>query len=354
MWVYISINLILFLLIIIDFYQGKKEIKVLHFYMYTLVVLFLILFVGLRECGFDYDNYKYYYKHLTNVYWRHNSEVLGVELGYTMLNYISPNFHFLLLLISCLTVGIQFIFIYRYSPLPFFSVVLLFGSLFFLSYMGQYRQALAMSFVLWASIYKDKKILFITLIAIGTQFHVSSLIAILLLFIPEKYLTLKQYIIILIIALVSNIVGKSIIVNYIPLLPDFVGTKLDYYIKGESFTLGINSAMLLRLIIFGIFYYNKDKILKYNRGVFFFNIYFLSLFIYLGLGFIPQLGGRSSFYFYFFEIILAAIIIKESAKLHQFAYLLFFISISIIRQISFFTEWSEFYIPYKNTLINLF
>lgn len=354
MWIYFSINFILILLITIDFFQDKKEIKILHIYMYVLVVLFLILFVGFRECGFDYDNYQYYYKYLTNIFWKHNSEVLGVEMGYTLLNYISPNFNFLLLLISCLTVGVQFTFIYRYSPLPFFSIVLLLGSLFFLSYMGQYRQALAMSFVLWASICKDKKMLFITLIAIGTQFHVSSLIAVLLIFIPDKYLTLKQYIGILIVALTSNIIGKSIIINYVPMLPNFVGTKLDYYIKEETFSLGINSAMLLRLIIFGIFYYNKEIITKYKRGVYFFNIYFLSLCIYLGLGFIPQLGGRSSLYFYFFEIILAAIIIKESSKLYRIVYLSIFICISIMRQISFFTEWSEFYIPYKNTLINLF
>ena len=111
---------------------------------------------------------------------------------------------------------------------------------------------------------------------------------------------------------------------------------------------GLNMAMLLRIAIFGLFWWKREYLLRYKDGIYFLNIYFLSLLIYLGLGFLPQLGGRGSIYFYFFEIILASMLIKtEVNRKHKIGVLILFLLLGTYRQITFFSEWGDEFIPYK-------
>lgn len=331
--------------VLIQRWNGARKI-----YLYAVITFSLFLIVGYRDCGFDMDNYMYYFRVLNSGLWKSNAEILGVENGYAYLNYVAYSYRQLLLLMAFFTIGLYSYFIYKYSPLPFFSIFLLLATFIYPFAMGQYRQALAISIVLLASLYREKRFLFIGLIVLAVLFHVSSILAVLLLFVPAKICSRKSYVIFLLLAFFSNLFLGSIFFQYIDSLPEFVATKLIVYIETEKgISYGLNLAMLLRLITFSLFWCNRNAISQFSYGTYFFNIYFLSLLIYLGFGFLPQLGGRGSIYFYFFELILAGMVIaKESKYKLQFAF--FFFSISIYRQLSFFAEWRDVFIPYKSDL----
>jgi hypothetical protein len=252
------------------------------------------------------------------------------------------------------TIGLFSCFIYKNSPLPFFSLFLLLGTFLYPTIMGQYRQALALAIVAFASSYKDEKIIFIVLIFLASFFHVSSLLALLLIFIPDRLFKGQIYFFFLLLALLANQFLILLFSEYINSFPDFISRKLGIYSDSEKGQiLGFNMAMILRIIIFFFFWKGRIIIQKYKNGSFFLNIYFLSLLIYLGLGFLPQLGGRGSLYFYVFELILAAMLITKTQK-YKYYILVFFFVVSVYRQISFFNQWGEDYIPYSSDLRYLF
>jgi len=327
---------------------GNKYIKP---YFFCILIFTIFLIVAFRKCGFDYDNYLYWFNSLQSDTWRNNATTMGIEIGYAWINNVVGNYRTLLIVMAALTIGIYSAFIYEKSPYPFISLYLLLSVFLYPTLMGQYRQGAAIAFFLLALLYRKNRILFFTIIVCGSFIHVSILITLLALFIPDKLWTKKLFMTIIVIALFCNVGGYEIFMNMIDSMPDFVATKLNVYQKAEQGTvLGFNLAMLLRLIIFLIFYKERYCISQYKDGTFYLNLYFVSLFVYLGFGFLPQLGGRGSIYFYFMELILAAMIIKRGRQ-NSFFYLIFFLFVGMYRQISFFSVWYEDYIPYKSELL---
>lgn len=344
--------LIAFSLICLSLFEiyTKYRNTVPKMYFYTCFAFILFLFIGLRSCGFDYDNYQYYFNNLKQSdFWVGNASYFGIEKGYALLNYLCSDYRTLLLIMSFLTVGTYSYFIYKKSPYPFLSLFLLLGTFVYPMMMGQYRQALAIGFCIMAILYRKRVLLCLFFMALALLFHVSALIVILALLMPNRILNWKFYSFLLLCALICNFSLKDIFNEYLSLFPSFVENKMEVYVEAEKdMRYGLNLAMLLRLMIFILFWWKRRFFLLYEDGKLYFNIYFLSLIIYLGLGFLPQLGGRGSIYFYFFEVILVPMLIcAETNKKYKFAYLLFFIILSVYRQISFFSEWGSDFIPYK-------
>ncbi len=336
------------------FTNFKKQFNQLHWWVFVSLTCFFFIFVGFRECGFDYDNYESYFKTLHSSYWRDNATVVGVEKGYAYLNYLAGSYQGLLLGIAIMSITLQFWFIYKYSPSPCFVIFLILGVYLYPFLMGQYRQGMAISFVLWALLNRGNKIVFFSLIGLASLFHISSLLALGTLVIPSRILKIRYYMIFLFIALLMNLFLGSIFKSYISSFPTFVSQKLGFYAETENFSYGLNMAMLLRLTSFGILFYFKNKISNYKYADYFINLYFISLFIYLGFGFLPQLGGRGSIYFYYFEFILISMLLTRLYGLKKIFFFSLFTGIAFLRQFSFFNEWAEDYIPYKNFLLNLF
>jgi len=336
------------------FTNFRQQFNQLHWYIFTSLACFLIIVVGFRECGFDYNNYAAYFETLHSSFWKENATVVGVEKGYAYLNYMTGSYQSLLFGIAVTTIALQLWFIYKYSPLPCFTVFLILGVYLYPFFMGQYRQGLAISFVLWALLNRENKIIFFSLIGLASLFHISSLLALGILVVPSRLLKIRYYLIFLFIALLMNLFLGSIFKSYISNLPTFVGQKLGFYAETENFSYGLNMAMLLRLINFGILFYFKNKISNYKYAYYFINLYFISLFIYLGFGFLPQLGGRGSIYFYYFEFLLIPMLLTRLYGLKKIFFFSLFTGTALIRQFSFFKEWAEDYIPYKNFLLNLF
>lgn len=349
---YILLSGIMAFLAIADLFPIRKNYKHIKWFTFIIIVFFLILFVGFRDCGFDYDNYKYYYKWFNDA-WINNSEVFGTEKGYAFLNHVLPSFRAVFVVMALITLPLQLFFLYKYSPAPFASLLFYIGVFLYASAMGQYRQSLALAIVIWAFINYKHKVRFALLVAIACLFHVSALIALLVLFMPKHLCSLKTYVLLFMLALIINLTAGSLFISMFGYLTPFIADKLEMYsIQEAGMNLGFNRTMLLRIIIFSLFYVNRETISKYKHGEVFFNLYFVSLLMYMGLGFLPQLAGRGSIYFSYMELVLAGMLVCIPRK--GIVYFLFFLTICIWRQASFFSSWSQDFIPYKNELLSAF
>ena len=343
---YIIIFLFLLLLATCELFF-KTERRVI-FFLYIIFSIWIILFLGFRQCGFDYDNYYLYFSDLNSTYWKNNSDVLGSEKGYALLNYLIGDYRKLLIFMASITVSLLFSFFYKYSPYVYLSLFLFFCVSFYPMVMGQYRQALAVSIILWAFIKKRNLLIFFLLVVIATTFHVSAILAILAIIVPNRSLKAKYYFILLILALLFSEFGQDFFLNTILGGSDFIVRKVLIYTESEAGTrLGLNTAMLLKIIFFCIFFKNRESISSYSNGIYFLNLYFLGLLIYLGLGFFPQLAGRGCIYFNIFEFILPAMMISKLSKQHQIIYFIFFVCVSLYRYQTFLRDWYSDYVPYS-------
>lgn len=349
-YIIIAIIVALFSVIEVSNYLSKDTNNKTHVLLFCIFSLFLIIFVGFRECGFDYDSYEFLYEDFAMPGWIENAEYNNIEYGYAFLNHFLGNYRLVLVVMAIITISLHFTFIYKYSPLPFLSVLFLLGVILYPSIMGQYRQSLAIGIVLWAFVDRKNKLKFFSIIFLASLFHASSLICLLVYFLPDKLFKVKTYITALIVALILNFSIKSYVLSLSSLLPTLMSEKVDIYSSTEDYVLGLNLAMLLRIIIFFIFIWYKDMFTTRTNGSLYINIYFLSLLIYLALGSLPQIAGRGGIYFYYFEFILMSILIYNFRGFKRYLFFILFMALSVWRQISFFVEWSGDYIPYYNVL----
>ncbi|WP_083377604.1 EpsG family protein [Millionella massiliensis] len=333
---------------------GRAPYRMVHLYFYVAICLLLFFVAGTRECGFDYYNYYRYFEELNNPHWLSRGLKIGSEPGYSLLNYLTGNYVFVILVMSGLIVGMQCLFFWKYSRLPILSLVFYLGLFMYPSTMGQFRQALAMAFVLWAIVNRENKGKFFGWILLAMMFHFSAIIGILSLFVPKKVQSFKFYVIVFGLAVVCSVTTQIAYLRFIDMMPTYVATKLAHYASVEGTALGINSAVMLRGFVFFACYYYRKRLFTIPHMEFFLNIYFLSLIIYTALGFAPQVAGRGSIYFSIFEIIIIANLVFTLKGIRRYAVMLLFISFSIYRQWSFFAEWEQDYIPYRTWLLNMF
>jgi len=354
MFIYILIAIFVGLFSMVEIFNlaSKEANNKIHKLFFAFFTIFSIIFVGFRECGFDYDSYANLFEDFMMPGWKENADINKIEYGYAFINHLLGNYNLVLFTMALVTIVIQFVFIYKYSPYPFLTIFLLLGVMLYPSIMGQYRQALAIGIVLWTFVDRKNKIKFLMLIFIASLFHATALICLLVYVLPEKYFKSRYYFIALLIGLIMNFGLKSYVLSISTLLPALMSDKIDIYSSAEDFVLGLNMAMIVRLVVIILFLVNKKKVESHPNGALFFNIYFLSVFIYLALGALPQIALRGGVYFYFMEFILVSILIYQSKAFMRYVYLLFFIALSIWRQVGFFVEWTDDYIPYVNLLFS--
>ena len=185
MVVYIVIALVFLFLGIAEVYlKREREVRYLLLYLYSILGFLLCAFVAVRECGFDFYNYQDYFKYLSTEAWQNNAEVLNVEKTYAYLNRIVGDYRLLIVLMAFSTLSLQLSFYYRYSPYPLFTIFLILGVFLYPFWMGQYRQALAISIFIWAVIHRHNKVRACIIIGIASLFHLSAIIGCLIFFIP--------------------------------------------------------------------------------------------------------------------------------------------------------------------------
>lgn len=344
-YVIYGIIFILTAIVNVDRRIDKKIIGLL--FVFEIIILWFI--VSFRSCGFDYYSYREWYDWMKNGDWVMNSAILGSELGYAWLNNVALNYRMVIIVMATLTIGCYAVSIWKLSPIPLFSLFLLLSYTVYPGLMGQYRQALACSVFFISLLFVDNKKILLSVVLFGLFFHYTLFICLFVLLMPQKIMKSKMYIYLLIVGFLCNLLAYDIFVNISSLSPTEIQYKINYYrMYEEGLSVGLNMAMVLRVVIFVLFYSNRNCIATYKYGSLFFNIYFFSIFIYLALGFLPQLSIRGTQAFYLVEIILAAMIVRN-AIYYRWAYFLFFLLVGIYRQVSFFTSEQGMidYIPYK-------
>jgi hypothetical protein len=221
--------------------------------------------------------------------------------------------------------------------------------------MGQIRQALAMSITMFSTQYLPNKKKFISFVVIATLFHYSALIFLLVLLIPSKIKKWYFYFSLIILAVVFYFTLEPYVLKLADYLPAFSGSKLLFYYDDEKGQVGISiSLLLLKSVLLILSYLLRNSITSLNNEMYVrvFNIYFLSLFIYISLAFFPQISGRGGVYFGIFEVLLIPIILRA---INDFTYrLLFFIfivSVYFVIFMSFLNKWEWEFIPYKTWIL---
>jgi hypothetical protein len=350
MQIYIFITIFLIICSFFEIFVSKKKgNNVLLF----VIAAFLVLFAGTRLCGFDYYTYFDEYYRLNSFSLKRIFSDYQFEPFYILLNMVAPSFNFLVFFVALISIPLILYFIKKNSPFPFFSIFLFFTSLFLLSEMGQVRQAIALSFSVWASFYINdkKKFIFFALIAIMS--HYSAGVILLFMVIPQKIKSLSFYSAILVISIFLAFFLKGYISKMVGYMPSFIGGKVDIYTENETWGFSAKLAFFnLCIFLMSFFLLSSKKDLD-KRMPFFLNCFFVSLCIQVAFASVPQIAGRGALYYSIYAIIIIPSIVKEvRVTKNQLPLFFIFVILYLYVFISFLTTWSKEYIPYKSLLIS--
>lgn len=329
---------------LISFLNLDKKATTAFFILFS--VLFFLL-IGFRSCGYDYFSYFDTYESLKNG----NEIFLNMEPGFITIFTVSPSFRICILIVALFTMILHSVFIYKTSDLPLFSLFLLSSTLLLPTFMGQMRQGLAIGFVAFAFYYCNNKkyYLYFLFTLIAAFFHYSALISLIFFFVPRNVKSFNYYYVTIIVSLFVSQLFQPLLFNIINLIPNLVIVeKLLFYSDNDDVKLGFNTAILIRIFVMSLCYYYRANI----KSVFFplmMNIYHLSIIIYLIIGpIIPQLGGRGTLYFAYFDIILIPFIINAASGYRRLLLISLFFLLTLLRIFQFFHDDFNYesYVPY--------
>lgn len=346
---YYFVYTVFFMLALFDIFAKKNNAYLL---IYSLVAIFILIYAGFRTCSIDYEGYKYNYDLLLNstIFNIYESGV-QVEPAYAVLNIISPNFESVIFVMALLNLIILLPFFYKYSPYPLLTIFLYSGMFMYSGLMGLVRQSLAISICLWAMVDPKSRKFFI-LILVAMTFHASALIVSIVRYLKNKPYTIKQYVLILALAILSNIFMYEIFSSAVNYFPEFMASKLNYYlIEEQGKTFGFNAAVSIRLFTFVLaFHYIKPISTRFTKGTLILNLYFLSLVLYIAFGFLPQVAARGAIYFHYVEVLIVPMIIYVAKPWARVGVFLLYSFFALSRYITMLETHADYYIPYTNLL----
>lgn len=336
--------------------NGKYRNTPIYSFRLAIVFFVLLYLAGFREVGSDYISYEYYYDTINqDGNWLLNGLELGSEPAFSFLCHVAESYKWLVFTTSLLCISLLFYFLFKYSPLPFVSLLIFFSLFFFPTIMGQQRQAFAILIGLFALMNIENKKHFVLLVAGAAMFHISALLLCLAPFIPKNYKSIWFYVTIFIGALIVRTVGIELYLTIIGNLGGFAGDKLVYYSESGSAALGLNTSVLLRIFILGICFFYKESLPKDSNIAFLINCYFVGLILYVALGFAPELARRGSYYFAVLEMLIVAFLLKGLRPSIRLAFFFGFSLLEAIRLVGYLNNFPESsfnvnILPYKNWL----
>lgn len=328
--------------ILLHFVCRSKEFDRL-FFVVTILLLFVI--ASFRGVGYDYESYHGIFLDSRIGYFD------GHELGFVWLASILPSYRMLLIVMAALTFIPFYYCAKQLSPIPIYTLLLLYTTLFLPTIMGQMRQGVAVFLILTAYFIRQHRFPCVILVVTALLFHTSALIG-LIYFLPlRKKYNITIYIAVFIVALFIGAYFEPLLGNFIRRFgSSLITNKYDLYYTTETLrgiSIGFNSAVLIRCFVFVLSYYMLSGTLYENHKLL--NLYFFSIIIYLTFGFIPQIGGRGALYFSVLDLFLIPQMIHVAkTDFKRLTLCLGFILLSVLRYIQFFS--SEFnydsYVPY--------
>jgi len=308
LYIYIISYIVLLCIAFFEFFEDRLKNQYLTIFLYTIILLFLIILSGARyNVGADFNSYLSIFNNVNSL--SADAPYSYLEPGFKLIiiffkgTNFPPYFLFFVfssILFSFLGVGIR-----RTSELPFLSLFLFF-LIFWIGYVfNVLRQGIAMSiFIYLIPDIKNKyfsKVLFFSLLASAIHF---TGIFILFSYILYHFSFNKSVYVAVVVASVIYYFNSTSFFNLVVLLlPPGLDSKLIDYMS--RFPGGVSlTSYLLRLIIVVIFLYFYNSLKKREGFTGVFNMYILGFLIYTFLSFQSQAATRLNMFFRILEVIL--------------------------------------------------
>lgn len=355
MSIYHYIFIILLVFSVLEYLNPQKTIRKLFIMPCTLGLIF---FAGFRfNCGFDFWDYKLVFDTIFDTNIKDNTSVEPLfNIVIRCIRKIGLDYSSLIFLSAIFSVGLKVKFFKKYSPYIFLSIFLYFSRIFLVIDMGQFRQGIALSIILWSISYllNSKKYKFLILVLVASLIHSSAIIALLFYFVINLRFQKSTYLYILassFVFLFLNLKEFFFGVFY-PILPKFLSHKLFMYTEVlETETLGLTFNALYKVFLTFIilfFFYYKIFENKWTQGIF--NIYFFGTIFYFVFNFFPQLSSRGSMHATQLEIIIIPLLISWLMRSYTNVLIYIVISLYCIWGLNtiLYTEKGHSFIPYFN------
>lgn len=256
--------IVIFILFFLGVFLDKEKAIVKNTY-YIFLVVFAIIFAGLRDMigGFDIYIYSEVYEATWEEIVLYSPFEQGFKFYFLLLKQFSDYREFMIFMTSFFMFILHSIVIKKNANNPFFSLLIYFCKFYLMSFV-YLRQGLAMG-VIWMSIpfiLNRKFIPFLLLTILAFYFHKSSIIFFPLYFIANHNFSKKEYIIIPILTLIIAISPLSnMIFSYIG---DEVDSKFGHYANKQS---SFNIFYLIEASTLALLLYKfKSDLFKSKQG----------------------------------------------------------------------------------------
>lgn len=232
----------------------NKHIEI-SFYIIVVQLYFVFAFRSISVGG-DLYYYVPYYRIIGSLPWRALFKI-NYEPGYLILNkvlnYVSTNVQFLLIIYGIIVIISVARFVYKYSKIPWLSFYLFVSMSFFTAFMNNIRSSIALSILLWSLDYvKERRpVKFIFFVILAFAFHKTAVVFI---FIYFLYAIRSKRVYILTTTVVGCVVlfeGEKII-NY--LISHYYPIYATHVVSGKGYNLFV---LLLTVIVFGYGFQRK-------------------------------------------------------------------------------------------------
>lgn len=352
--IYFIIFILLLSFSVFHFFNLKKY---QNNFLFSFSFLILLLFAGLRwKTGTDWYPYFDYFKTLT--------KLIPFEPGFQLFTYIirlfTNNYTIYLFIISFASLIVDFSFIKKFSPYPLISIFIFYSTIYF-DFFGGIRVILAISLCFLGIRYLVQQyvLTFIFIIIIGTSIHLSTFIFLLAIFFRNLYIKNFYFIGLFVLSLIlSYLQIVNLFINF--LITTFsshfaIIGKLSYYLNSDYIPNGTDVflhnifAIIKRSLFIIIFIlYRKQTEGRFINFNFFFNLYFISVFLYIiTIGNIEMLK-RGSIFFAGFEMILLPMVIYSVNKQNKIVILSITMIYCLFRLITQLETFPNLYFPYKS------
>lgn len=330
MVLFISLS-VLFLFASVEVWNQKINSKYIFFSLYILISLIAIFRFGV---GADYPGYYYAFQEVSSANINSIRELLIInahgEFGYLFLVYLFGKLGFtfceLAILIATITMLLYYYFFKKYCSYSILSLLVFYAIYFIVYPFNVIRQGLTISLflaILIPLLFEKKYILYVLYTLLGSLFHYSLLIVLILPFILK--IKIKSEVIYFLIMLglifpIGDVVLKmNLFVNI---------AALSYYLDDSSNILALLNRLIF--IIPSLYFYNKSEKNSIERKMALISI--IGLLIFIHFRSYSLISSRITVYFKVVEIYLLVKYIKE-IKLksnRMFMYSLFSIMLFVI------------------------
>lgn len=306
-----------------EFVLGKRIISKLYVIIFVLLFILLVLIGGTREVGFDYMQYRYIYNSVSLSY-RYYADST-IEWGYCFLLSLSKSldfsFELFLVLLTAFLVFSRFYFFKKISPYPVLSLLVYFPTMFLVSDMGQIRNAVAYSIIMFAYIeyIQGRKRNFWIMVVSACIFHNSAYILIPV-FIVLSFIhrfSIKWAIVIFCLLLPFMIIDfRSYFSLVLVYMPSALADKFNSYIVDTDYfgkQIGLNLSFLLRVfLVVCLFVYRNVGEKKYQYYNFILNCYLTGLYIFMLFNSVQEFAIRFSNYLRMWDFIIFPLLVYLS------------------------------------------